>query len=280
MVLLQVLLQPHRDMSKRTCVERSNGEKRHERVPKHSHLASVVELPAIVPLDRITNLLPKSDLALCCGGAAGADALFTCNAIALGVPSFTFSFSGHHIHNSVTELKSAHNKIVLLTDAQLEQAHADIAAVCRTLQRPPLERLRPYVRRLLLRDYWQVVFARCVYVVSMRDRTAPSLGIAGGSAYACEVFAARHSTAIGPMPLYLFDQRNEERCWWQAVRAEAGVLSWQRVASGELPPPHGCIAAIGTRDLNDAGRQAIESLFAAMQPVGPSDAAAEASCLD
>lgn len=96
------------------------------------------------------------------------------------------------------------------------------------------------------------------------NQLAPSfsLRISGGTAWACQIFANRQG-ALGPFPLYFYDQGT--LTWYQAVVHSLNphrLYQWRTLEDPRSPPaPCGVYAGIGTRELSPEGEEAIEYLF-------------------
>lgn len=210
------------------------------------------------------------------GGAMGADATFSLQALQHDIPVITMSFSGHQVDRFLMRAIATRKDkavVALLTDEELEQGRSVLNRVITLLKRKPLRGHNAYIQKLLLRDYWQIKRSSCVYAVGKQNEKQPSLHIDGGTAYACEMFVASKYAQPGPIPLYFFDQRQEHGKWLQAFRRSMGSqVVWRPLADGTLPPapkPGTWFAAIGTRELNPQGYEAIQNLFQSWRNANP-----------
>ena len=184
----------------------------------------------------------------------GADAVWSKSFSDLGVPVVSFSFPGHFVDRSVRSIPASLSHIIDLSTEELELHRSKVERVCSILRRCPLSRQNSYVQNLLLRNAWQVADVESVYAVGELE-SGTSLGVRGGTAYACELFAMRFQHD-GPLPIFFFDQRPTHTCWMQPKRSD-GRLRWE---ASSPPVPRGPFAAIGTRELTSAGRDAISRL--------------------
>jgi hypothetical protein len=179
------------------------------------------------------------------GGAIGADHAWGTAGAACGYHVRHFSFPGHKRQGGEGQ------EVVVLSHEQLDAAEVDEALhrANRTIGRrvPPLA---SGSGKLLRRNYWQQTDARAIYAVATLDADGM---IEGGTAWAVQMFIDRHEPGV-PLPIYLFEQnRGVWLTWGGAVFVEMG----------EKPPvPEGIVAAIGTRDINERGAQAITELLA------------------
>ena len=204
----------------------------------------------------VRNKSTEGGVMLFSGGASGADAYWSKAFSDCGVPVVSFSFAGHQIDPLVSGICASLSNIVKLNPDQLDRYWSEVDGVCKLLRRCPLSfQKSQYVKNLLLRDAWQVSEAHSVYAVASLDPSVPSLGIKGGTAYACELFT-RHCTGDGLLPVFLFDQQSIPMRWLQLTR-NGTRLQW--IASTP-PVPDGPFAAIGARDLTPAGKEAIAEL--------------------
>jgi hypothetical protein len=104
---------------------------------------------------------------------------------------------------------------------------------------------RPEVTRLLQRDYYQVAWSQACYAVAeIKDNEVPA-----GTGWTVKMFAQLHP---GNHNLYVFDQM--KNAWFRF-----NGNTWDNIDSP--PRPSGIWAGIGSRDLQDNGRDAIRKLM-------------------
>lgn len=193
------------------------------------------------------------------GGAQGADTYFTQKFLSQkkDIQVITYSFAGHYIP------KENHSSTVIaLTQAQLDVFKDDMKSISKLLNRKQTKNI--YIQNLLLRNAYQVKDSEAVYAIGKikEDSSSSSLGIEGGTAYACELFVKRNMRSCSVLHLYFFDQSKEK--WFQpSFHEESGstYVVWKEL---ENVPPFSSfsrITAIGTRELQECGKKAIDSLF-------------------
>lgn len=182
------------------------------------------------------------------GGATGADTHWKQIFSLYGVP--TVDFLPEHLdrlsEERIQEVESVYNQ----TRANLDR---------------PYMRATTYVGKLLRRDYLQARAADAILAISWilnpgesfpdsNGRAYPNTSgkqtVNGGTGYAVEM------GIIMKKPVYVFDQKIDT---WFIWSYENDCFE----PSG-IPPIHlfETVAGIGTRDLNDSGRRAIETVIA------------------
>ena len=171
------------------------------------------------------------------GGADGADLQWGMTAGMAGHSVIHWSFDTHRSNAPPQE-------IVILTPEQLESADTYCATASITLKRyfPPKSL---FVRNLLRRNWFQVAAAERVYAVS----TIVDGQVSGGTAWATQMFIDRFGGE--PCECFVFDQNTEQWFVWNGI--------WEPI--GSPPKPFGVYAGIGSRKLNNAGKEAIRGLM-------------------
>lgn len=170
------------------------------------------------------------------GGAEGADLQFGMTAGSRGHEVIHWSFDKHRSRAPAQEI--AH-----LSLEQLEAADEKLSLANRTLGRRIPRNL--YVKNLLRRNWYQVEYAERIYAVSKFSEGQ----VAGGTAWAVQMFIDRFKGL--PCEAYVFDQEVGKWFCWKG--------EWAEIV--EPVSPHGIYAGVGTRDLNDAGKNAIRDLM-------------------
>lgn len=174
------------------------------------------------------------------GGAEGADLQFGMVAGSCGHRVFHFIFDGHRS-------KAPEAEKVVLKAEQLSIADPYLVKANKTLRRKwPVS--NPFTANLLRRNYYQVCEASAVYAVSELDDDGL---VKGGTSWACQMFIDRFPPG-DDLPIYVFDQSLSQWFSWQ-------VGAWEAI--DQPPRPSGVWAGIGSRKLNDAGKNAIRNLF-------------------
>ncbi len=177
------------------------------------------------------------------GGADGADLQWGMVAGSAGHNVVHWSFKGHKSSAPATE-------IVILTPELLDEADEPCKRASKTLKRwfPPKSL---FVKNLLRRNWFQVKDAERVYAVAAIEKGI----VTGGTAWATQMFIDRHDGAT--CECYVFDQ--EIAKWFQWVDSQ-----WTEIESP--PSPHGVWAGIGSRELNEAGKNAIRTIMSWTKP--------------
>jgi hypothetical protein len=178
--------------------------------------------------------LKKDECVLYSGAAQGAEAEFGAAAERHGIDEVNFTFEGH---------KDARTRgMRVLTQSELRSGDVSLAYVSRLMHRE--YRDTPLFRKVLQSIWHQVNHGQEIYVVGkiLDDGT-----VKGGTGWGAE-FAK-----LCNKPLFVFDQ--EQKTWsrWDGT-------AWKRTQDPAIGHP--LFTGTGTRFLNDAGRQAIEGLFA------------------
>jgi len=185
-------------------------------------------------------------------GAVGGDVAWNASAKFHGHSVTHYSFASHRTCANVDA-----DTVVILTESQLHEADSALNVAARRLRRSAG---RPTTKRLLQRNWWLMRSTSSLYAVGQFDDAthADNIGLTGGTAWACQMFADKWSQPGASIPMYFFSQK--DACWFQFAAKSTGVYSWHRLT--EQPPrPSGRYTAIGTRELTDVGRQAIAALF-------------------
>ena len=176
------------------------------------------------------------------GGATGADLQWGMVAGSKGHSVFHFSFAGHRSQAPTEE-------IVILSPEQLEAADEPLKAASARVKRyfPPKSL---FVRNLLRRNWYQVAAAERVYAVA----TLTDGLVSGGTAWATAMFIDRFNGAA--CECYVFDQAVSAWFIWNGD-------GWTPIAP---PAPHGLWAGIGSRELQQNGKEAIRALLGYVKP--------------
>lgn len=173
------------------------------------------------------------DVTLYSGGARGAEAAFGEVAEGYGVAEVNFTFDGHHIHRT--------KGVRRLTPEELAKGDVSMTEVAKRLHRD--YSTRPWMRQILQSIWHQVNNGFQVFVVGTIQNDGT---VKGGTGWAAEL------AKMWNRPLHVFDQ---ERGHWFTWRNDTWIEDEPVIA-------HKAICGTGTRNLNDAGRKAIEDLFA------------------
>lgn len=170
------------------------------------------------------------------GGADGADIEWGTCAQSIGHKVIHWSFAGH---NS----QAPEDQLVRLDYEQLKLADEALGNAASTLGKYLPS--RPTISSLLKRNYYQVAWSgSCYAVATIKENLVP-----GGTGWAITMFIQLHPDNTN---LYLFDQ--EKDTWFQF-----NSKTWDRIDSP--PRPAGIWAGIGSRQLEQNGRDAIRELM-------------------
>ena len=217
-------------------------------------LANIFEAPSLMhPKPPPTDFCQS-------GGAEGSDTRFAYHAIQKGHGVVIWSFQGHRPLRPT----SSRVKIERVDPDNMEIRNA-LADVISKLRRNPIAFHRNYVWNLLRRDMAITANAESVYAIGNWDKDSKthwqrgSVGIDGGTAYACQRFV--NDAQPGILPFYFFQQTIQK--WFRCNKRSTGEIYWTEYEDAStIPKPMGIYAGIGTRALNAAGRDAIASLYA------------------
>lgn len=182
------------------------------------------------------------------GGAKGSDLFFGEQAAKAGHQVIHYSFKGH-------STKAPKETLCVLNEKALQTVDAELKLVAKLIDRSFPTRIHN-VNNLLRRNFFQVAAARSVYAVStIGDDTM----VAGGTAWAIMMAIRNYIEDI-----FLFDQIKEK--WFQTnlyiqnIHPKAStIIEWKEIENPSKP--QGFYAGIGTRELNEAGKEAIKSLY-------------------
>ncbi|MDR1857762.1 MAG: hypothetical protein LBR22_11540 [Desulfovibrio sp.] len=179
-------------------------------------------------------MLKPAQCILYSGGAAGTEQFFGSLAESWGIEEVNYSFEGHQ--------RERNRGVRILTSQELMLKDVSLSYVSKLMGREYTT--APLFRKVLQSICWQVSSGDQIFVVGVIQ---PDGTVKGGTGWGAE-FAK-----ICNKPLLVFDQQKN------------GWFSWNEDAWNPADKP--CItspnfAATGTRFLEDAGRVAIQDLFA------------------
>ena len=174
------------------------------------------------------------------GGAAGADHAWGLMARDQGHDVIHWSFNGHRCADNLG--------VNTLTQAQLNVADSALITASKSIKRRWPSN-NNHVNNLLRRNYYQVQWCDRVYAVSKLTSDSSQLRISGGTAWAAQMYVDRWyiDTTLKECELYLFDQNTNKWMQW--------LETWITIA--RPPRPYGVYAGIGSREITDAGIEAI-----------------------
>lgn len=211
-----------------------------------------------------------SDNLMLSGGAKGADTIWGEYATKAGHQVIHWSFDGHKSH-------APENQTVKLDIETLKEADIRLEMAKQSLGRN-IPYNKPWIVNLLRRNWFQVQYAESVFAVGTFADDAPiagieinrqrknKLGINGGTAWAIQMYVDRWQEAREKDPLSnpncritFFDQNKYEIFVYDPVSATWNPMI--RAHPQQHKTPEGIYAAIGTRDLNENGKEFIRRSF-------------------
>lgn len=156
-----------------------------------------------------------------------------------GVKTIAYSFYNH-------VQKGKNPKILTVSELAEGFEHVEIASV--GLKRNP-NVTYPYVKHLLCRNWFQVKNAEAIFAIakSMTDKV-----VKGGTGWAVQMAIDNNK------PVYVF---NQEANLWTTFIYPMGIFS----PYGESLKLTENFAGIGTRDLNESGRDAIQKVMESLK---------------
>jgi len=178
--------------------------------------------------------LNKADCILYSGAAQGAEAEFGATAERYGIEEVNFTFEGH------TDART--RGIRVLNHNELKRGDVSLAYVSRLMHREYHD--TPLFRKVLQSIWHQVNNGQEIYVIGkiLDDGT-----VKGGTGWGAE-FAK-----LCNKPLFVFDQDTTKWSQWDGS-------AWKKCDDPVVT--HTEFTGTGTRFLNEAGKKAIEALFA------------------
>ncbi|HEV8241469.1 MAG TPA: hypothetical protein VGS57_19050 [Thermoanaerobaculia bacterium] len=177
-------------------------------------------------------MVDRSQVVLYSGGHRGTEAEFGRQAERWGVREVTLSFDGHAMERD--------RDARVLSEEELRQGDVSMEIVSRHMGREYHRADR--IRRVIQSIFHMVVPAYHVFAVGWIQ---PDGTIKGGTGWGVEL------AKFFNRPVTVFDQGRNQWFTWAEGRWEPD----------EPTIPEQAIAATGTRELSDEGRQAIEELF-------------------
>ena len=179
--------------------------------------------------------MQKSDFILFSGGAAGAEAEFGACAERHGIEEVNFTFDGHK------DVRTRGMRV--LNHEELQAGDVSLEYVSKLMHRRYTD--SPTIRKVLQTLWYQVNNGQEIYVIGviLEDGT-----VRGGTGWGAE-FAK-----LCNKPLFVFDQ--EKDGWFEWIRSD-----WKAHGAAAPAITHPHFTGTGTRQIQDNGKRAIESLF-------------------
>ncbi len=173
------------------------------------------------------------------GGADGSDTEWEIQGNKYEVKTIAYSFKGHK--------QNSKNQCVL-TPQQLNEGADKAKEAAKKLHRPwsSIE-LKPYVKNLISRNWFQVKGASAIYAIGKFVKGSKSL-VDGGTGWAVQMAIDNNK------PVYLFEQN--ENVWY-----EYSIAANMFVVTETTPALSNNFAGIGTREINENGKRAIKEIY-------------------
>jgi len=169
------------------------------------------------------------------GGCPGSDMEWEIQGETYGVKTIAYSFKGHN--------QKGKNPKVLTAD-ELNEGYNHVLEANKGLKRN-VEYIPYYVKCLLSRNWFQVKNSEVVFAIGkfLSDKV-----VAGGTGWAVQMAIDNNK------PIYVFDQ---EANLWTTFIYPMGIFT----PYGEILKLTENFAGIGTREINDNGKQAIAAVY-------------------
>lgn len=188
--------------------------------------------------------MKTSENILMSGGADGSDEAWGEMAKYFGHHVIHWSFTGH---NSNVDPET----LVVLDDETLQEADERLKIANKSLQRA-FPTTKPYINNLLRRNWFQVRDTGSLYAVGIWDKSTKTKMVKGGTAWAIQMYLDLCNEKSIEPKCYFYEQNLELWYEWQD--------GWKMRCSQPVVPS-GVWTGIGTRELNEAGLRAIETVL-------------------
>ena len=172
------------------------------------------------------------------GGAEGSDTYFGRMAEEYGHGESHYSFTGH-------KSSRPESTMVRLTKQELEAGGKDAQLAARMLQKNKVT--NPFIRNLILRNVHQVKNADQVFAISEITNIGQ---VKGGTGYAIEMAKNKKKE------IYVYDQKK-----FQWYKNNYEKKAWEPVPDSKVNITEDNYAGIGTRNITQDGKYAIEDLY-------------------
>lgn len=228
-----VFLEPEREIVRlRLLKDHDNTELADLHLRLDPHTMRVIDEDVRPASDRPRN---ARRFKMISGGCKGAEATFGACAERWGMAEVNYTFNGQRF-------LERRRGVIELTDGQLVKGDFSLVYVSKRLNRVLSE--IPLVRSILQTIWYQVNAASQVFVVGAIQDDGT---VRGGTGWGAEL------ARLWKKPLFVFDQQKHGWFRWSGKSWE--IASPTPVISSES------FAGLGTQNLTDEGRQAIEDLF-------------------
>lgn len=173
------------------------------------------------------------------GGAEGSDMYWETVGKKYGVMTISYSFSNHTQYGE--------NQLVLNTD-ELWEGWKNVQKASIGIHRPVVKiEFNPYIRNLLSRNWFQVKGGDVIFVIGTLVKSNHSR-VNGGTGWAVQMAIDNHKD------VYLFDQEYDNWMKYDYERCTFVLIEYIPVLTKQF-------TGIGTRELRDNGKMAIEQVY-------------------
>jgi len=191
------------------------------------------------------------------GGAKGADTEFAKQADRMGIPTINYTFGGHAKGIRATGFQR------VLSTTELEEADSHIREANKNIGKKVPN--KEFSRNLQRRNWYQIKYADAVYAIGEFERPqiretgeGEQLFIKGQTQVKGGTGLSVQMAIDNGKPVFFFNQA--EGVWYKWNQgANKGLGMFTHIKEPPAPPRR--FAGIGTRNINEAGRQAIKTLF-------------------
>ena len=181
--------------------------------------------------------MEKSEYTCHSGGAIGSDLCWEIEGEKYGVKTIAYSFK-HHNTQSKNQL--------ILTEEELKEGWEHIKKADETLKRKPNANVKPYVYRLLCRNWFQVKNSDMILAIGEFSRNRKTVG--GGTGWAVQMGIDEGKD------VYVFNQ--PENQWYIWLEPHKSFVPYY-----DTPKLTKNFAGIGTRNLSKSGVEAIQKVY-------------------
>ena len=169
------------------------------------------------------------------GGCPGSDMFWETEGDKYGVTTIAYSFGGHK--------QEGKNRVILSTE-ELNEGFEHVLVANKTIKRYPQGQAR-YIQNLLARNWFQVKNAETIFAIG---KFINRKIVSGGTGWAVQMGVDNKK------PVFFFDQEGNVWNTYNYTKNEFEVI-------GYVPKLTQNFAGIGTRELQDNGKDAIKKVY-------------------
>ena len=172
------------------------------------------------------------------GGAVGSDMYWEIEGKKYGIRTIAYSFINHNTESL--------NKLTL-SDQELKEGWEHIKKADETLKRSPSSNIKPYIHRLLCRNWFQVKNSDGIFAIG-EFKNDKKTQVNGGTGWAVQMGIDNNKD------VYVFEQSTDK--WYRYWNIENKFLEYYTIPV--LPKN---FTGIGTRGLVSTGKIAIKEIY-------------------